>query len=241
MCRLSAFFALWLCSGCAPEGPSAYIDFNLVPDQECVYDPGGEIEFFGVGFYDIAVSGGPDGRAQQACARPYVLNLRVNSGLRTNVDKELGRAEPNVLQVTQVEVKLMTQDKEVLSFGASDPPLPNPFLVTTTFSLDPSDTDEASRGVAKVEAIPTPYATQLAQFDGGQVLAEIQMFGTTLGDVDVEFQPYLYPVRICNGCMSLCLNDDIMDANLTTEDILDKNECQDGAGADGRVCIDPNC
>lgn len=135
----------------------------------------------------------------------------------------------------------MTQQQEELSFPEADLALPNPFLVTTTFSLDPTDSNEPSRGVAKVDVIPTAYAEQLQQFVGSQVLVEVQMFGTTLGDVDVEFQPYLYPIRICDGCMSLCLDDDLVKNNLAPEDVLDADACQDGAGAEGRICIDPNC
>lgn len=242
MRRLFVTCLLGMCVSCAPEGPSAYIDFNLVPDQECVYDPTGDVSlYYGVGYYDIAESGGPDGEDERFCARPYTLSLRVNSGLRSNVDQELGRAEPNVLQVNRVEVTLMTLQQEVLSFPDAEVTLPNPFRVTTTFTLDPTDSDEPSRGVARVDVVPAQYASQLSQFVGDQILVEVQMFGTTLGDVDVEFQPYLYPIRICDGCMSLCLENDLTKNSLTPEDVLDADSCQDNAGADGRLCIDPNC
>lgn len=241
MHRLLILCLAVVAAACAPDGPTAYVDFNLVPTAECVYDPSGDVEFYGEGYYDISVSGAESSAGLRACARSYVLNLRVNSGLRSSLDQEQGRAEPNVLQVTRVEVLLLTTQGEVLSFGDDDGALSNPFQVTTTISLEPTSTGEPSRGVAKVEAIPVAYGEQLGQFAGQQILAQVQLFGRTLGDVEVDFQPYSYPIRICEGCMSLCLNDDIVAAGLTSDEVLDADECQDNSGADGRICIDPNC
>ena len=227
---------LW---GCADEGPSAYADFNLVPNAECIYDPEGDVVFYGEGYYDIAVAGAPEAAEERGCAHSYVLNLRVNSGLRSNVDEDLGRAEPNVLQVTEVEVHLYNLQRERLDFGEG---LPNPFRVVATISLEPAaSTGEPARGVAKVEVIPTSYGEALTGFVGSQILVEARLYGRTLGDVEVAFKPYIYPVRICMGCFSLCLNRDILDNGMTAEDVLESDVCQDGAGADGRICIDPNC
>lgn len=229
-----------LCA-CAPEGPSAYADFNLVPSQDCVYDPSGSVEFYGVGHFDISDSGQP-GRGTGFCEHSYFMHLRVNSGLRSGKDEQAGRAEPNILQVTQVEVKLMdSATGAVIEFRRGGVSLENPFLLTTTITLEPSDGTEPGRNVASIEAIPMAYARLLDNFAGGQVLAEIQMYGTTLGDVDVDFKPFRYPIQICNGCLSLCVKDDIVDNGTTLDDVKPSGVCDDNAGADGRICYDPGC
>lgn len=238
--QLAVVTMLSLAASCAEEGPSAYIDFNLVPDEQCVLSPSGDVSFYGVGLYDIA-DGGQTGAT--GCRHSYFLNLRVNSALRANRDEPLGRAEPNVLQINEVEVKLLdAATGGTIDFTTGGVSLPNPFLVTTTISLDPSDDAEPSRNVATIEAIPAAYAPLLrGNWAGGQIIAEIQMFGTTLGDVDVDFKPYFYPIQICDGCLSMCLRADILDNSLTPDDVVNEDMCRDNRGADGRICIDSGC
>ena len=54
-------FLLALGSGaCAPDGPSAFVTFNLKPDSSCVFSPDATISF-GIGLFDIAESGDGNG------------------------------------------------------------------------------------------------------------------------------------------------------------------------------------
>jgi hypothetical protein len=230
-------FALAL-SACAPEGPTAFVTFNLMPDQSCVVSPEVGANFFlPIGKFDV--SSGATG-STKGCRDSYVLNLLVNSYLRGNADPGLGRAEPNILQINSAEVRLMSLDRRSLVFNRESTVLPNPFLVTTNNSLQPSDGTNATTGIAAVEAIPIAYAEQLDSFDGQQILAEIQIFGTTTGDTDIDFKPFVYPINICVGCLSICLERDVTDLKLEPEDIYGEG-CPDNAGADGRFCIDPEC
>jgi hypothetical protein len=223
---------------CAPEGPSAFVTFNLVPDSSCTYTPttGGN-KYFDHGLYDIAPGGkaGADG-----CDSPYRVHLLVNSFLKPNADTMLGRAEPNILQLHSAEVKLMTLQRETLVFDEEDPPLPNPFLVTTNNSLFPAMGSTPSSGIAAVEVIPSAYAPYLSDYVGKQVLAEIQILGTTTGDVDVEFKPWSYAIEICDGCLSRCAAELSGDGALKREDFA-MDECDDNSGQDGRICWDPGC
>lgn len=232
---------LWL-GGCAPEGPSGFVTFNLMPSSQCVYSPDiGANNFFPIGHYDIAPGGGEliGGDQTTSCENPYFVHLLVNSFLRPNADTMLGRAEPNILQLHSAEVKLMTIQRQTLLFREPEPDLPNPFLVTTNNSLFPATGSTPATGVAAIEVIPTDYAPYLEMFIGGQILAEIQIFGTTTGDVDVEFKPFVYPIEICYGCMTVCQSA-IDGEDLTMEEVL-HGQCDDNAGADGRACIDPDC
>jgi hypothetical protein len=223
-------------AACAEEGPTAYVSVNVPPDGECVTSPTSEV-FLPRGTYDI--SPGADG----ACANPYVLNLVVNSNLRQNQRASTGRAEPNVLQLHSAEVRLMDVEKNTLELvrtaGGETTVLPNPFRVTTGNSLPPTQgTDsEPTRGLASLEAIPLDYAPFLEAYAGGQILAEVQVFGTTLGDVDVDVKPFVYPIRICDGCLTRCLGDIPVDVLPDVYGDL----CADNVAADGRICVDPDC
>lgn len=234
---LGVWVVLALLGGCAPEGdPSGFVTFNIPPDGNCRVSPSQSDVFIPIGLYDIAPGGTPLGNR---CEHPYFVNLLVNSFLRSNAQNDIGRSEPNILQLHSAEVLLTTVAKEVIDFNRGDP-LPNPFLVTTNNSLPPSRGTNPTTGIAAVEAIPVAYAEQLNNFDGKQILAEIQIFGTTTGDVDVDFRPFVFPIEICNGCLTLCLGD-IAAAGDVPDDYVDSGECDDNAGADGRVCFDPDC
>jgi len=236
--RLSLWIAPLVLTACAPEGPSGFVTGHLVPDEECTYsnEPGTNA-FVAQGRYDV--SSGADGEGD--CDSPYVLNLLVNSFLRPNADVGMGRSEPNVLQLHSAEVRLMDISRATIEFNrfADDAPLPNPFLVTTNGSLFPTDSEEPSTVVAFVEAIPTAYAEQLDTFDGKQILAEIQIFGTTTGDVDVDLKPFVYTIQICDGCLTLCAG--CLTGEESLEEIFGEGVCRDEASADGRVCIDRGC
>lgn len=231
---LSLWIAPLVLTACAPEGPAAFVTYNLQPDANCVVSPEmGTNLFIPIGSYDI--SSGYNGDTDN-CNSPYVLHLLVNSYLRSNGDPTQGRAEPNVLQLHSAEVRLMDINRNTLAFDQEEDALPNPFLVTTSNSLFPTDGTNPSTAVAAVETIPSAYAPQLTNFDGGQILAEIQVFGTTTGDVDVDFKPFVYTIQICDGCMTLCAAS--IPKDTPPDEIYGEDTCMDNASADGRVCVD---
>lgn len=236
--RLSFLLAPLVLSACAPEGPSGFVSGHLIPDDECHYSNElGTNDFLPQGTYDISTgfNDDPDG----TCGGPYILNLLVNGFLRPNGDVGIGRAEPNVLQLLNAEVRLMDISRRPIAFTRTTPALPNPFLVTTNGSLFPTDGDEPSTQVAFVEAIPNAYAEQLNNFAGQQILAEVQIFGTTTGDVDVDLKPFVYTIQICDGCLTLC-GGCFTDED-SEEDIYGEGVCTDDASSDGRVCVDAAC
>lgn len=239
--RLLTVSALLCFAACAPEGPSAFVTFNVKPGSTCAYstDTTGA-DSIPTGKYDISGALRSVADAESTtCARPYFVHLLVNSFLRANSDSTLGRAEPNILQIDRAEVKLMDLQKRTIVFGDAKEQLYNPFLVTTNNSLQPAASTAASTGLATVEAIPVAYAEFLnPMFVGQQILAEIQIFGTTTGDVDIDFKPFVYPIEICNGCLRKCLGE------LNGQDrtaVIKEGECDDNAGADNRYCIDDAC
>jgi hypothetical protein len=221
---------------CAPEGSSAYVSFNVPPDESCLVQPSSDI-FIASGLWDI----GRTNAANDFCKRPYFLHLIVNSSLKANARDSTGRAEPNVLQITEADVRLLDEEKNTIHFKvkkgdtADDPARPNPFRVQTANSLPPSSGRDPSKGVVSIEAIPKAYADKLTDFVSHKVLVEVQIFGTTTGDVDIDFKPFVFPVSICRGCLSICQTT----VTATGADLIGTG-CNDNGAQDGRYCVDPN-
>lgn len=235
--QLLTLLALTGLAACAPEGPSAFVTFNVKPDAQCGFGSD-STDSIPTGKYDIWGAGqsisDPD---STNCGRPYFVHLLVNSFLRANSDTALGRAEPNILQLDRAQVTLTDLEKNILIFDGGKQP--NPFLVTTNNTLQPASGNGASTGVATVEAIPLAYADFLSDFVNQQILAEIQIYGTTTGDVNIDLKPFVYPIEICDGCLTKC-NAELVAAKIDRDDIVN-GQCDDNAGADGRYCIDELC
>jgi len=211
-------------------GLSGSVLFNLVPDEQCRYEPDGNL-FFPLGFYDLERRADD---AEHSCDVPYVLHLLAEARRKRQTSTPNG----TVLELHSARVALMTVEGETLRFEASGE-LPNPFLVTTNNSLLLPSDGSSVRAVAAVETIPLEYASQLTSFVGEQILVEVQLFGTTLDDEDVALAPFTYPIELCAGCMIICSSELAADS-LTPEDVLG-TDCPDQAGADGRICIEPDC
>jgi len=141
-------------------------------------------------------------------------------GYRANVLLPRTRSVPD----QAVTVALQTLDRQTILFSQLDPPLPNPFTATAGIAA----TSAGDRGVVlSVELIPTAYAEQLEHFDGTQLFAEVHV---------AHVGQYVYPIEICDGCLTTCRSE-LTDE--TTEQL--DEQCRDDAGADGRLCVDPDC
>jgi hypothetical protein len=219
-------------------GLSGSVIYNLVPKLDCTFDvpnAGAAFLYYPVGYYDL------ERRADEVsdmCELPYVVHLLLEASFDPGSDAGMTPGE-TVLQLHSASVELMTTQGEPIAFGAGAQPLPNPFLVTTNSAIALHADGQPARAIAAIEAIPVAYASQLDDHVGGQILAEIRMFGTTTDEVDLEFAPFAYPVELCAGCLVVC-SSYLRDELLTPEDLL-AGACEDQAGADGRFCIEPDC
>lgn len=221
-----------LLAACAPEGTSAYISANLFLDGNCKVNVD-DTEFLAAGLYDIA---GSTTKRHPSCQNSYYMHVVVNSSLKANANSATGRAEPNVLQITEAEVSLIDIEQQGLIEFKND--LPNPFRVKANITLQPTTSDDPTKGEVPIETIPVGYASGLTGYVNKQVMAEVTIFGTTLGDVDVDFRPFSFPIKICQECQTLCKTD--IPEGATKQDIYG-DACDDNGGQDGRVCVNQGC
>lgn len=228
LCLASLFAA------CAPEGSSAYVSKNLLLDSSCKVSVDAD-EFLAIGEYDIA---GSTSAKSLFCQKSYFMHLVVNSNLKANANDATGRAEPNVLVITEAEIRLVDIAQQVtIPFNKKSNELPNPFRVKSNITLPPTTGRDPQMGEVPIEAIPVGYASQLVGYVNKQILAEVQIFGTTLGDVDIDFATFSFPIHICQGCLTRCLSE----FSGASKSEIYGDACDDNAGADGRVCVDPEC
>lgn len=224
-----------LLAACAPEGTSAYVSKNLLLDSNCKVNID-DTEFLAVGEYDIA---GSTTNKNVACQRSYYMHLVVNSSLKANANAATGRAEPNVLQITEAEVSLIDiEEQSLIPFNKKANELPNPFRVKANITLAPTTGADPTTGEVPIETIPVGYADQLTKFVNKQIMAEVTIFGTTVGDVDVDFRPFSFPIHICQGCLTVCAKG--LKEGATKNDIYG-DHCDDNGGQDDRICVNPGC
>jgi hypothetical protein len=224
-----------LLAACAPEGPSAYVSKALILDSSCDLNVD-DTKYLAVGAYDIA---GSTSKKSSFCQRSYYLNLVVNSQLKSNAKLATGRSEPNVLRINEAEISLIDLEQQgLITFDRRSDELPNPFRVKANITLEPTTGTTPAMGAVPIETIPVGYADQLTDYVGKQIMAEVQIFGTTLGDVDIDFAKFSFPIHICQGCMMKCLSN--IEDGATKSEVYGDN-CDDNAGADGRVCVNPDC
>ena len=129
---------------------------------------------------------------------------------------------------------MLSLDDEPIVFDRSGDLLPNPFELTVAGRVD----GETGQGVVQVNAIPPDYAVQLAEFVDGEIVIVVSLEGRTIDDRRIGTQSFRFPVRICDGCLTLCIGQ--MPPQTLIADVIG-DACGDNAGADGRICIDPDC
>jgi hypothetical protein len=224
---------LGLSAACAPDGSSAYVSYNVPLTASCTAQADSDI-FLGAGIWDVGSADTPT-----SCVHSYMMSLVVNSNLKSNAMASTGRAEPNVLSVTHADIRIMRKDGATLQFLNAqkevDANRPNPYRVRTAASINPTTSEVAQTGMVGVEAVPRAYASGLTEYAGDSILLEIQLFGTTTGDVDVDFRPFQFPISICQGCNSYC-SGDVTAAELSD---LRAGKCEKDSlgGQDGMICV----
>lgn len=188
---------------------------NAIPlDDYCVANAGGEV-VRSRGRYDIF------------CGSQYQVPFEVWNFLDRQGDLQRPRSEANTVQFERAEVQLMTPDDAVV--------MPT-FSVPIADSVIPGDGTEPGKSVVFVEIIPAGAVDSLPPIDTyPQIVAQVQLFGRTIGDVDVETGVYRFPFELCDGCLTYLIDQCLWtDADIAS--LTEATGCQHGGGYDGSYC-----
>jgi hypothetical protein len=171
---------------CAHNDESVVIK-NVIPPgkpqagQVCTFDGTGTDILF-AGSLDVSV------------ARSYFAALKIENRLqpRTSVDKV--RAESNSILLTGATVKLTRPTGETI----------DEFTNLASTLIDPGTSPQPGSMVAVVispKAAQTLHDELKRRDQTSIVIANVKVFGRTLGGVDVESNEYPFPITVCRGCL----------------------------------------
>ena len=196
-----------LSGGCTDEETGFFIQGNLVLEPpECIARPNASSTLLATGLLDVAIR--PD----------YQAALLVGSQLAPRGDKTNLRTETMITNITGAEVKLYRDT------GALD----TEFTVPATGVIPPNSGTDPGFGVVFATVVPPATGAQIGQDEltapGQQVtrVAEITVFGKTIGGLELESAPFTYVIHICEGCIvdfpSDALNPETLECEPTSDD-----------------------
>ena len=125
----------------------------------------------------------------------YEATLLVGSQLTPRTDKQNLRTETMIAVVNGAEVHLYRDTGEEETA----------FTVPASGVIRPEASDDPGFGVISATLIPQATGADLAaDMQRGEVrtrVAEVKVFGQTVGGLDVESASLRYVIRVCKGCL----------------------------------------
>jgi len=123
----------------------------------------------------------------------YLVQLLVGNQMIQRGDPTAPRAESNRVHLDGAVVRVTDEKGADLSSFTS---------VASGF-VDVSSGNQPSYGFAGLTALDANATKNLNVATGGikLVIANMKVFGKTLGGVDVESAEWAFPIRVCNGCL----------------------------------------
>ncbi|MCA9603631.1 MAG: hypothetical protein KC417_16475 [Myxococcales bacterium] len=135
----------------------------------------------------------------------YQLRTLMASTLR-DTTRELA-ADPNMMMPTYYEVEIREFQGGLISFEG----LPNPFSTPASGALLDSRTGSTPGSQTWTgTGIPEAYAEQLADLEAAgvdTVVMHVFVHGTTLGDIDVKSNEWVWPVHLGAVLATVCEDD----------------------------------
>lgn len=134
-----------------------------------------------------------EGRLDVAIARSYTMVILVGGQFVTRGDSLTARAEPNKTHLNGAVVKVT--DPNGATIGE--------FTAIGSGFVDQAESNTASFGLIQITAIDSTTIDRLGVTADTPklVIANVRVFGKTLGGVDVESGEFQYPIRVCRGCL----------------------------------------
>lgn len=180
------FVASAFTPACAEDDQSIFVRQVMAPPQNrqggtCTYLPDPTQPFLTEGVLDLAVRNN------------YGATILVGSQLLPRGDQSNTRAESNRAHMNGAVVKVT--DANGASIGE--------FTSLASGFVDPGQTTTASFGLVGVTVIDAPTAAKVGVSPGDSkvVVANVKVFGKTLGGVDLESGEFQFPIRVCYGCL----------------------------------------
>lgn len=177
---------VWVLSGCAENDSGLYVEGVLSPrSPSCEYaaDPNAAMLFRGV--LDVAFR------------HKYEGVVLVANQLTPRGKKNELRTETSGLRIRGSEVVLTTSQGSVL----------DEFSVNGGGYIEASRSEAPGYGLAEVTLIPPNRGAALANDLEGKrgtirtLIANVRVFGETLGRVEVTSADFTFPVDVCWGCL----------------------------------------
>ena len=121
----------------------------------------------------------------------YQAVLLVGNQLVPRGDHDKIRTETSRVTIKGAEVTLLTDTGSVIQ----------EFSVPSSGFVDPGTSDDPGYGAADVTLIPAGLVAGAAA--GGAILlvAEVRVFGDTLGGDEITSAPYNFNITVCDGCL----------------------------------------
>lgn len=171
-------------AACTEEQTGFFIRGNVVIEApDCIASPEESSTLYSSGFLDVALTS------------EYIASLLVGSQLAPRGDKPNLRTETMITSITGAEVQLYE----------SDGTLSTEYTVPATGTIAPDSSASAGFGIVTATLIPAATAQDItATLPQGGVatrIAEIRVFGKTLGGLEIESSTFTYVIRICAGCL----------------------------------------
>jgi hypothetical protein len=188
LCLGAAFAAFALTPGCADNDMSIFVQHVQAPPQNrqnntCIYESDATLPKLSEGVVDVVFRDS------------YIPTIVVGNQLIARGDTANTRAESNRAHINGAVVRIT--DPNGAELGE--------FTALTSATIDPAGTNAPSYGVVNVTLIDKPTMDRIA---GGVtranpriVVANVKVFGQTLGGVDLESGEFQFPIRVCRGCL----------------------------------------
>jgi len=174
-----------LSGGCTDEQTGFFIFGNVVLEPpRCVASPDSSDTLLASGTLDVAL------RSE------YEGTFLVGSQLAPRGDKTNLRTETMITTITGAEVQLYRDTGE----------LETEFTVPASGVIPPDSGTEPGLGIVFATLIPASTGAQIADeltnVDQRTTrVAEVTVFGKTIGGLDVETTPLRYVINVCEGCL----------------------------------------
>jgi len=180
-------FLVWIAvnAGCTDEETGLFIQGNVARDApECIAEAESGTTLLGVGYLDVGLK------------LDYEASLLVGNQLTPRGEKEALRTETMVTVIEGAEVRLYTDTGQ----------LDTEFTVPASGVISPDSSEDPGFGIINATLIPQTAGLALADelTSRGEVrtrVAEVRVFGQTIGGVDVESASIRYVIRVCEGCL----------------------------------------